>query len=156
MTVDQRFDAKYAHGAPDECWEWTAGRTIDGYGRFRLDQQHRMIASRFALVRAAGEPSSSMERACHTCDNPPCVNPAHLYWGTEQQNVQDAIDRGRKAKGATHGRAKLTDADVLSIRAAVTAGRMLKDLADEFGVSAPTISNIVAGRIWRHLLARTN
>lgn len=81
---------------PDACWPWQGQRDRDGYGRFWLDGQpgrSATIASRFVLTAKLGRPLAGL--ACHTCDNPPCCNPDHLYEGTHQTNRQDSLARDR-------------------------------------------------------------
>lgn len=149
-TVDQRFDAMVQSGAPDDCWEWMGGKTRSGYGRFRAHDV-RMITSRFALQRAVGEPESPDLIACHTCDNPPCCNPAHLFWGTQTENCQDSMIKGRKAKGEGTWTSKLTEELVLQIRAEVLMGKATADMAIEYGVSRVTISSVARGHTWKYL-----
>jgi hypothetical protein len=109
----------------------------------------------------------------HHCDNPSCVNPEHLWVGTKTDNAKDRIAKGRSAKGEKNGAwrhppwvpyeriargqrhpfAKLTEAKVVDIRRRAEAGEACRELAKAFGVSKPTISNIVHGRGWHHVMA---
>jgi len=85
--------------------------------------------------------------ACHTCDNPECVNPSHLYEGTPQNNVDDAVLRDRHKRGE-RGAVKLSETDVLNIRIAVASGAKNRDMAGDYGVTESLISGIVRGDRW--------
>ncbi len=104
------------------------------------------MAHVWALIEATGEDRSGELLGLHSCDNPPCCNPAHLRWGTPSDNMRDMHERGRHTKRGH----KLTDAQVIDIRS--RHGQTLHQLADEFGVSFGLISQIRTGRIWRHLI----
>lgn len=134
------------------CWEWRGPRRPNGYGtigtRFGSDGAHRVA---WSLSRSAPVPDGMIVR--HTCDNPGCVNPAHLRIGTQRQNVADARDRDRIARGQRHGLAKLTEAEARAIMA--TDDCRNAELAERYGVSATTISLIRSGRKWAHLGPRT-
>jgi HNH endonuclease len=107
------FEAKVDRSAgPDACHPWTACRTKDGYGRF--GSGGRLRANRVALELHLGRSLEHEKQALHTCDNPPCCNPLHLWEGTNAENVADSIAKGRKptrrertprgrARGARHG-----------------------------------------------------
>lgn len=155
-SIGERFNSKIRKGDPSDCWPWTAGTTSNGYGRFDIGHGVRSIASRYALVQAIGEPDDPSMLACHTCDNPPCCNPAHLYWGTQLDNSQDAINRGRKARGERSATAKLTERAVREIRRLAARGWLLKDIAARYGVSSPAISDVVNGRSWTHVPTENN
>lgn len=88
-TLLERFDAKFIHGEPNECWIWVASKNSLGYGTFGVVDGVTMLAHRFAwILENKREPLPDMY-IMHTCDNPSCVNPAHLKEGTSQENAQD-------------------------------------------------------------------
>jgi len=95
----------------------------------------------------------------HHCDNPPCVNPAHLWVGTHADNVADKVAKGRQRwgmsgygrHGETHPTAKLTEEQAVEARALYGAGVSQAEIAGRFGVSQPTIFGLVSGRTWKHL-----
>lgn len=151
MTIRDRFWNKVALGTGDMCWIWLASKKRKGYGQFRRDgkMQH---APRVAYELAVGPIPSGMH-VLHTCDNRACVNPSHLFIGTNADNVQDKVRKGRQARncGSSNGRAKLTSGDVREIRrrAAAKEGTQ-RDIAKEFGVSWQLVSFIVTRRRWKN------
>ena len=92
----ERFAAKIAVAAPCDCWPWTGARTSTGYGSFWLNRR-AVVASRLVLETKLGRPLSNGAVACHTCDNPQCCNPSHLWEGSQSDNVRDARSKGRLA-----------------------------------------------------------
>ena len=136
---------------PDGCWLWTGGKDISGYGRFSSDGQwlkaHRVMYSlTFGLI-----PTGKL--VCHHCDNPSCVRPDHLFVGTDKDNAQDKSRKGRgnSPLGSKHGRAKLTEDIVVSIRNVYATGNVrLEDIANVIGVHLMTVDRIVFGRRWKH------
>lgn len=91
MSALIEFESKFRRGQPDECWEWDGCRNGKGYGQFCNTRAHR-----FSYMVYVGKIPDGLF-VCHHCDNPPCVNPAHLYAGTAKDNVRDCIARGRFA-----------------------------------------------------------
>jgi hypothetical protein len=156
LTNDQRFDASYTVG--DACWEWTGACDKDGYGIFwDAEKPGRVRANRFALERITG-PLGELQ-ACHQCDNPKCVRPAHLFAGTGSDNMHDKASKGRtlgfaSLKGEQHTQAKLSEAEVAQIKRRLLSGEKQKTLAAEFGVGSPLISRINSGKIWKDVAAQ--
>jgi hypothetical protein len=105
--VDRTFEARFwakvdTSGGVDACWPWLARRSARGYGQFWI-RGTNTSATRAALELKLGRPLSDDEQACHTCDNPPCVNPTHLFAGSAQDNMDDRATKGRTAAGDRHG-----------------------------------------------------
>lgn len=133
-----------------KCWEWTGTILSTGYGRIMNDQKpqfsHRVA---WELTHAEEIPDGLF--VCHTCDNPACVNPDHLFIGTSQDNQKDMVSKGRQNPpyGERSGSAKLTWKDVGYIRAIYKPGIISQQqLAEQFNISRTIISRIVNGVIW--------
>lgn len=143
QTLEQRFNSRVLRGAPDECWSWTGSALASGYGQIRVEGK-TTTAHRVAWALAHGAiPAGQV--VCHKCDNPVCCNPAHLFLGTPKDNVQDMIQKGRKAKShAPHTRMrKLTDDAVRAIRKDTRPAHIV---AHEYGVDEGTVYNVRARR----------
>lgn len=151
----ERFWRHVAKGAAGGCWEWSGYRDRHGYGRFAPGPGKRRsgrLAHRISWVLNNGDLPAGM-MVCHHCDNPACVRPEHLFLGSHAENVADCVRKGRVAHGADHGHAKLTAPAVVRIRELASLGSSLASLGREFGVSPNTITHIVRGDTWRHLLS---
>lgn len=161
-TLEQRFWAKVDRRGPDECWLWTATVVGKGYGSMWPGGPvgTKVYAHRLSWTLHFGEIPDGLF-VCHRCDTPRCVNPTHLFLGTNLDNVRDMIAKGRKrqvvaiperrARGERQGRAKLTRAAVREIRRRAVNGIRGCDLAAEFGLSRQSISEIVNRKTWAWL-----
>lgn len=140
---------------PDECWEWTGTTTRDGYGSLGVGEGtgKSMLAHRAAYLVAHGFLTS--DEICHSCDNPPCCNPAHLFAGTHAVNMADAVAKGRmrgpgRARGIRNGGNKYPPELIQRVRA--LGGTMSQDkIAATTGISQAQISRILRDKIWRSL-----
>jgi hypothetical protein len=130
------------------CYEWQGARSGSGYGYVTINvKQYRV--SRYILSITKGKPEAGMV-AMHLCDNPPCVNPDHLRWGTNRENVLDAIAKGRKTgpRGAKSGHAKFGAETIPVIFALRAAGKTHIEIAQAIGVSYRSIGRILRGERW--------
>ncbi len=148
MTLLERFENKFVIDPGTRCWNWIAGKDWDGYGHIWVKGKTRK-AHRTSYSLFVGRIGTKL--VCHKCDNPSCVNPAHLFLGTNEDNIKDCMKKNRKPKGITHGMAKLTETDVLTIRDRVSKGESRQKLAQEYGVLPALISKISLKQLWRHL-----
>lgn len=140
------------HGlSEDACWTWAGITNSNGYGRFSLKDNHR-LAHRVAYELFVG-PIPDGKNVCHSCDNRLCVNPHHLWLGSQSENLQDAVAKGRmvhpNTRGERNGNGKLKQADVDLIRAMFAGGQKKYRIAERFGVSPTTIADIIGGKTWR-------
>lgn len=104
-TAEEYFWEHVPARLPGKCWEWTGTRSDDGYGKMSqkwAKQLGSFGAHRYSLVLHLGPPPEEKPLACHTCDNPPCVNPEHLYWGSALDNSRDRWERNPRRKEKTH------------------------------------------------------
>lgn len=153
-TLRERFETKYAIAASG-CWEWTAYIDPHGYGRINIDHKsrsaHRVSYELHVGPIPRGEGYHGIE-VMHKCDNRRCVNPDHLQAGTHQQNILDAVLKGRivmkRRRGEEVGNARLTEADVLRIRA---DPRPQRAIARDFSLSFQHVNAIKVGKRWGHL-----
>ncbi len=147
-------------GGPGSCWPWTGEHVPPGYGKFYFNGSRRtggehMRAHRFALWIATGQEPPADLLVCHTCDNPPCVNPAHLFLGTNADNMADMTAKGRHGyrgrQGSAHHHAKLDEEKVRQIWAMSAAGMTQERIASHFGVTRSCISSVQRGKGWAHV-----
>lgn len=141
-----------AEATPDQCWEWPLSKSEHGYGWFSEDGKTLQV-HRHVCRLAHGPPPSPAHMACHSCDNPPCINKHHLRWDTPQGNIDDRNERDRTSYGSRHPRSKLDEAKVQEIKTRLAAGDDERALAKEFGVSHGAVWFIQKGRTWKHVKA---
>jgi hypothetical protein len=146
----RRFWALVDKHGSDECWQWKAARDRSGYGLFTRDDRSQIVAHRYALIASVG-PLDAATKACHTCDNPPCCNPAHLFPGTTGDNTRDAASKMRMSHGERHNKAKLTESMVIDARRRYGAGESQTSIAHSLGVTQASVSALVLRKTWRHV-----
>jgi hypothetical protein len=146
----------FARCEPDEdgCIIWQKALKSDGYGSLCIDQK-RYTAHRWVAQLIYGPPEKG-QVVMHSCDKPACVNPDHLRYGTQQENIADMRSKGRGFvpinKGDTHTQAKLSESKVREIRYLLDSGLFLqREIASRFGVNQSVISAIHNKRTWSHV-----
>jgi hypothetical protein len=153
MTREEtRFWAYVEIRGKDDCWEWQKFINKGGYGQFRVgsvkdgtrrnDMTHRIS---YRLSRGDIPPGLLV---CHTCDNPKCVNPNHLFLGTYADNRKDCISKGRHHFGESHGNSVLSESDIIKIR---SDHRSQRAIARDFGINQTTVHSIKNFLTWRHV-----
>lgn len=130
------------------CWEWMGSKNDQGYGNFKLINK-AYKAHRISYMLFIGDIPENM-CVCHSCDNPSCVNPAHLWLGTNQDNVDDKMRKGRQShsRGEERYNHKLDKQKVIQIRQLYKQGYTLKELSKMFGVSISTVFFVKSEKVW--------
>ncbi len=154
QPLADRLWSKIDRKGPDDCWPWTGARAEAGYGQIKKPGGHGAHRAVYEIVH--GVVLTPDIKIRHSCDNPPCCNPRHLLAGTDQDNMDDKMNRGRhrspgaivQARGRSHGMAKLTESQVLEIR---KDPRTQTEIAASYGVNQQQISAIKSGKKWRHI-----
>jgi hypothetical protein len=149
LPPEERFWPKVDRSG--SCWLWVGGcRDRDGYGLFSIGKR-QIRAHRFSYEQQNGPIPDGMV-VMHTCDVPACVNPAHLRLGTTRENAADSARKARRPVGSRKPAAKLTEGQVLNLRAQYAAGGVTHaQLAAEYGISRALVSVIVTRKAWRHI-----
>jgi len=136
-----------------DCWLWTATKDKDNYGKFRYSSNKKKLdirAHRYSYELHNG-PIKDNLFVCHTCDNPTCVNPDHLFLGTVIDNAHDCVNKGRIICGEKSYLSKLTDAQAIEIKEKYANGYTLNKLSQEYGVRVNAIRELVNEITWKHL-----
>ena len=142
---EDRFNEHVRRG--DGCWEWTAWK-IKGYGQLKMPGRKKVAAHRFSYQLFCG-PIPDNTNVLHTCDNPGCIRPDHLFLGTAADNVRDMIRKGRAQIG--EHRRKITPEKAFAILWQAAAGETHRKLAAENGISRQAVGDIVTRRRWTSL-----
>lgn len=149
--TERKFWAKVVKGP--SCWIWTGSRSDFGHGTVRIN--NRLLRAHRVVWEWTNGPLPPETCVLHTCDNPPCVRPDHLFTGSKQSNTDDMMKKGRlvvgrRLKGEDHPASKLSQETVADIRQRYAGGGVTqKQLGTEFCVSQVLIGKIVRGEIWR-------
>ena len=154
-----RFWSKVDKSA-DGCWLWTAGKQKSGHGFFFPKHGKIVRAHRYAWEITNGAIPDGLE-VCHNCpggDNPSCVNPAHLWLGTQADNMRDMTEKGRRAKrnpvdqwGEKNHQAKLTEGIVRQIKTMAANGARQAEIMRATGVNRKNVWSVVHGETWKHV-----
>ncbi len=132
------------------CWIWTAGTYADGYGGF-YDGKKMVRCNRYSWSLKHG-PIPPRMLVCHTCDNPICVNPRHLFLGTNAVNLADMANKDRSTHGIKNPMAKLDPLRVVAIRRDYgNGGSTQKQVGARHGISEASVREIVHRRLWRRV-----
>lgn len=146
-----RFTEKFIMQKVDidknNCWNWKGSKHRQGYGNVRF-RKSTFLAHRLSWIIFKGEIEDNL-KVCHSCDNPSCVNPEHLFLGTQKDNVRDAISKNRMIKNIPRTRrCKLNYEQVLAIRDLHQKGYTRKELQNEYEVSQTCIAKIITNKSW--------
>ncbi len=143
LTALESFHKQY-DVVSSGCWEWNSKRFSNNYGAYYHKGSY-LLAHRASYYIDRG--FSPLNQVCHSCDNRSCVNPAHLFDGTQSENLQDMLRKNRHnpPRGAKSGKTKMTETDVSYIR---ESRLTQKELAKKFGVAPATISRIIGRKRW--------
>lgn len=144
-----RFWDRLVANASD-CREWPGVRLPSGYGQITVGRRMH-LTHRLSWELSYGPIPRGMS-VCHTCDNPPCCNPEHLFLGFAVDNAADKVRKGRQPRGEAIRQSRLTADAVRAIRDALAAGMRRSDLARQYGVASDTISMIARGHTWQHIV----
>jgi len=149
--LSKRFWNKVNKKESDECWNWTACINTDGYGIIAVNGQADS-AHRVSWKIHHGEIPEGM-CVCHKCDNPSCVNPNHLFLGTQEDNIKDMCRKGRAVHklGEDAPNAKLTEKEVIEIRRRYRNGESVSAIAEKYPVGASMVYLIVRHQSWTHI-----
>lgn len=140
---------------PCGCWEWTGWRDKDGYGmfNFRLEDDTlkdiRATHASLAIFKQVSLPLA--EQACHTCDYSSCVNPEHIFEGSQQDNMTDMVSKSRHMHGNETYNAVLTEEIVLAMREKRKGGMSVSAIAQHFGFKRSTTGAAITGQNWKHI-----
>ena len=153
------------------CWHWTGGkRSRDNYGAMHVGGNNQMLAHRVSWLIYNGHIPDGLH-VCHTCDNPICVNPNHLFLGDDAVNMGDCRAKGRTAtgdsngmrkhpestpKGSRNGSSRLNELQVLEMIQLFKQGMPTPELGHRFGVAQATAQDIISGRGWKHITKGVN
>lgn len=150
---DERIRLFHSHVSEpnaSDCMLWLAACTRDGYGVTSIKRK-QIRAHRLAYYLAFGPISDDLQ-VLHQCDVPRCVNPAHMFLGTNHENCLDCVSKGRNARGQKIYRAKLTPALVKEIRRRYAAGGIFQyELAAEYGMTQGAINKVIIRATWKHV-----
>ena len=131
------------------CWIWKKYKNKEGYGAMRINGN--ILKTHKASYQVFNGEIGEGLIVCHKCDVPPCINPDHLFLGTNRDNKYDSINKKRHNAGSNHGKTKLTEEDIIKMRRYSKLGFKNVTLARRFKLSPWTISEIITHKLWVHI-----
>lgn len=153
LELIERFHEKWQLNGQG-CWIWTASTAGKGYGQIKKPGSREQIyAHRLSYLIHYGEIPDGLF-VCHTCDNPKCVKPSHLFLGDSKQNMQDMQTKGRHLCGEKNAMNKLTEEMVLQIHLLAKEGLSQMKIAKSFHISQGTVFKILHGERWAHVFKK--
>lgn len=155
IPLEKRFWTKVDIRGKDECWPWMRALNEHGYGVVGAGGPHNILAHRAAYQLTHNVTLTPKQEIAHTCDNPPCCNPAHLFVATHKENMMDMKNK-KRAKGpymigSKHPLAILDEADVVIIKKLIRMKVTLREIAKQFDVPYGCITHISNGSSWKHV-----
>lgn len=149
-SLEDRFWMYLGKKTQAGCILWAGCCNTRGYGIIS-GQQKVLMAHRVSFALLVGPIGELF--VLHRCDNPPCINPSHLFLGTHRDNQEDKVKKGRNAhlKGVDNGCSKITEEQVKGIRRCYSEGETLQALADKNGLSKSTVHQIIKYKSWSHI-----
>ncbi len=146
-SLEQRFWEKVEIKGLLDCWEWKGSKTNGGYGTLSRDKKW-WLAHRLVWTMTYGDIPKGL-LVLHKCDKPPCVNPNHLFLGTQRDNMHDMAAKGRMVQGVDRSLAKLDPGIVAKCVEEIRSGVTYKVLSERYGASRSAINNAVLGKTWK-------
>lgn len=147
--TQERIEDKVVRVPEAGCWVWMGTTTVRGYGQ--IESHKRKVYAHRASYEAFIGPIPKGLYVCHSCDNVYCVNPAHLFLGTQKQNLADMASKRRSTWGSKNPMAKLSEDKVESIKRSIACGHSDLGISFQFGVCRQTVNNIRNGKVWKHV-----
>lgn len=151
MSLKERLLSFCVIDEKTKCWNWSGSKNRKGYGALSIKNKHS-IAHRESYKVFKGKIPNGMH-VCHSCDNPSCINPDHLWLGTNKDNNNDKMEKGRFKPnyGNNNGNSKLTKNDVIEIKQKINQGYDLVEISKQYNVTPENIYSIKNNKTWRHV-----